>query len=251
MAIRPTTTTKASKGRATRSRTASRPKATRSAAQEPDKAHVEELLLQALETEMGGVLVYETAIKCASNEELREEWEKYLEETREHERIVRQVCEVEGIDPEKQTPGRQVVNLLGHSLVEAMTKALDAGDPMAAQVVAAECVVLAETKDHLNWELIGEVVEARGRQGSQELRQAFEEIEDQEDEHLYHTKGWARELWLEHLGLPAVVPPPEERKHVKSAIGQARAEAGRKKMLRGGRKGGRRQGTQAAEEEEE
>ena len=35
--------------------------------------------------------------------------------------------------------------------------ALDAGKPEAAEIVAAECVVHAETKDHLNWELIGEL----------------------------------------------------------------------------------------------
>ena len=52
----------------------------------------------------------------------------------------------------------------------------------------------------------------------------YEEVEDQEDEHLYHTKGWCRELWLESLGLKAVLPPPEERKHVKTAIGAALAE---------------------------
>ena len=37
-----------------------------------------------------------------------------------------------------------------------MNTALAAGDPAAAQIVAAECVVLAETKDHLDWELLGE-----------------------------------------------------------------------------------------------
>jgi rubrerythrin len=37
---------------------------------------VEELLYQALETELGGVQVYKTAIRCAENEELKEEWEK-------------------------------------------------------------------------------------------------------------------------------------------------------------------------------
>ena len=42
---------------------------------------VKELLLQALEHEMGGVKVYETALKCVQNEDLKEEWEKYLEET--------------------------------------------------------------------------------------------------------------------------------------------------------------------------
>ena len=56
------------------------------------------------------------------------------------------------------------------------------------------------------------------------LTEACEEVEDQEDEHLYHTKGWCRELWLESLGLKAVLPPPEEQKHVKTAIGAALAE---------------------------
>ncbi len=42
--------------------------------------------------------------------------------------------------------------------------------------------------------------------------------------------GWARELWIESLGLKAVLPPPEEKKDVKSAIGQSRAEQARNKM---------------------
>jgi hypothetical protein len=55
-------------------------------------------------------------------------------------------------------------------------------------------------------------------------------VEDQEDEHLYHTRGWARELWMEALGLKAVLPPPEERKDVKTAIGAARAQQERGAM---------------------
>jgi hypothetical protein len=43
--------------------------------------------------------------------------------------------------------------------------------------------------------------------------------------------GWARELWIETLGMPAVIPPPEEEKEVKTAIGAARAKLARKKML--------------------
>ena len=55
------------------------------------------------------------------------------------------------------------------------------------------------------------------------LLAAYKEVENQEDEHLYHTQGWARELWLKSLGIKAVLPPPEEVKHVKTAIGAARA----------------------------
>ena len=54
---------------------------------------LKELLCQALETEMGGVKVYRTALRCAVNQELKEEWEEYLEQTENHERIVRELFE--------------------------------------------------------------------------------------------------------------------------------------------------------------
>ena len=53
------------------------------------REQLNELLYQALETEAGGVQVYETAIRCAVNEDLKEEWEKYLEQTRTHEHMLR------------------------------------------------------------------------------------------------------------------------------------------------------------------
>jgi hypothetical protein len=112
-----------------------------------------------------------------------------------------------------------------------MEMALKADEPEAAQLVAAECVVLAETKDHLNWELIGELSKAVKGEDGKALREAYEEVEEQEDEHLYHSTGWARELWIESLGMPAVLPPPEEEKDVKTAIGAARAKKARKDLL--------------------
>lgn len=131
---------------------------------------LEELLCQALETELGGVQVYTTALRCVVNEDLKEEWEKYLEQTQRHVEIVR--------------------------------------DTMAT---------LAAKK-------------AKGG-AAKALKAAHEEVEEQEDEHLYHTQGWARELWIETLGMPAVLPPPEEEKDVKTAIGAARAKQARTNML--------------------
>jgi hypothetical protein len=190
-----------------------------------------QLLYEALETEMGGVLVYKTAIRCAINEELKSEWEEYLEQTEKHVEVVRELCQKFGLDPKSETPGRQVVRHIGQSLVKAMEMALKSGKPEAAQIVAAECVVEAETKDHLNWELIFEVAKQMTGEERKTLKEAHEEVEEEEDEHLYHTKGWCRELWLESLGLPAVIPPPEEEKDVKTAIGAERAKQSRAKML--------------------
>jgi hypothetical protein len=189
----------------------------------------EELLYQALETEIGGIAVYENAIRCALNADLKKEWKEYLDQTRNHERILRKVLRTLGLDAEKETAGRRIVRHHGTSLVHAMAMALKDGTPEAAQLVAAECVVLAETKDHQNWQLIGELAGANP-EASKVLKQAYEEVEDEEDEHLYHSAGWARELWMQSLGLQAVLPPPEERKDVKTAIEAARAKDARKSM---------------------
>lgn len=194
---------------------------------------VNELLYQALETEIGGQAVYKAAIACAENPELKEEWTKYLEETETHERILRDTFARIGLDPRHQTPGRAVVQMKGQALVSAMELARSSGVPGAAQLTAAECVVEAETKDHQNWELIGRVAEASTGERKKALQEAYEQVEEEEDEHLYHTMGWARELWIESLGLPAVLPPPEEERKVTSAIGASRAEQAREEMLPG------------------
>jgi len=185
---------------------------------------VEELILQSLEHELGGVKVYETALSCAQNAGLKSEWQKYLTETKIHVTTLTDACNALGIDAARETPGRQVVRLVGGALVEAMKLALSAGDPAAAELVACECVVLAETKDHADWQLIGKCAEHADGDVGNALKAAYDVVEDQEDEHLYHTKGWCRELWLQSLGIPAVLPPPEEKRHVKTAIGAAKAE---------------------------
>jgi len=196
------------------------------------KEQIAELLYQALETEKGGVQIYETAVRCAVNADLKEEWEKYLEQTEHHVEIVEGLVETFGLDPETDTPGRLVVRYIGESLVGAMEMAVDAGNADAAQIVAAECIALAETKDHLNWELMGQLAKKLTGDEAKALQAAHDEVEDEEDEHLYHTKGWGRELWIAALGMPAVLPPPEEEKDVKTAIGAERAKQARDEMLK-------------------
>ena len=193
---------------------------------------VRELLYQALETELGGVQVYTTAIRCAENDDLKEEWEEYLQQTQNHVTIVEDVLTKLDLDPDEETPGRKVVRTIGEALVQSMEMALAEGKAGAAQLVAAEAVVLAETKDHQNWHLIGEVAKKVKGDVAKVLKEAHEEVEHEEDEHLYHTKGWARELWIESLGMKAVLPPPEEVKKVETAIGAARAEKARTQMAK-------------------
>jgi rubrerythrin len=194
------------------------------------QAQVKELVLQSLAHERGGVKIYETALECAVNEDLKEEWENYLEQTQKHVQALSTVCEALKLDPQEETPGGKILRKMGAALVAAMQEAKSGGNEEAAQLVACECVVFAETKDHLDWELLGEVAKELKGKEQEVLQSAYEEIEDEEDEHLYHTRGWCRELWLDSLGVKAVLPPPEERRDARSAIGAARAQEERTKM---------------------
>lgn len=189
-----------------------------------EKSQLTELLLQAYEHEKGGVLVYETALKCVVNQDLGREWSEYLEQTRKHVRVLGDALTALEIDLYTETPGRQAVRYLGASLVQAMQMALTSAPRAAAQLVACECVVNAETKDHLDWELIGRCLDQLTGAQREVLAKAYEEIEDEEDEHLYHSKGWCRELWLESLGLDAELPPPEETRHVTSGVKAAEVQ---------------------------
>jgi hypothetical protein len=199
-------------------------------AKHPDPAHgIASLLYQLLETEMGGVQVYRTALQCAVNPDLHEEWTKYLAETERHVVIARSLVVAGGLDPDAETPARLVCRHQGDSLVQAMVEALSAGTRADAQLTAAECVTKAELKDHMNWELAGMLAKKIQGPLADAIKAAYDEVEVQEDHHFYHTQGWARELWAEAMGLPAALPPPEETMKVESAVGAARAKKSRDK----------------------
>lgn len=196
-----------------------------------DRAHAEDLLYQALETEIGGQDVYKAALKLAQNDDLAEEWTEYLSQTKTHHQRVLGVFKALGLDPEKETDSRKIVRHKGESLVKAMRMAGEKLPPEAAQLVAGECVVDAETKDHLNWSLLGHVVEEGPKDYAEALREAVEQTLDEEAEHRFHTEGWTRELWIGHLGFDSALPPPEEEKSVKTKIGAGRAEKAREDYI--------------------
>ncbi len=100
----------------------------------PSTHQVNELLYQALETEIGGVRIYELAVQRAVNDDLKDEWARYLDQTRNHERILRDILEARNLDPDEDSPGREIVRHLGGSLAKAieMTSS-SAASPEAAQ----------------------------------------------------------------------------------------------------------------------
>lgn len=195
------------------------------------RPHAEGLLYQALETELGGEQVYEAAIRAAQNDDLREEWQKYLDQTRTHQQRLRAVFDQLGLDPDEEKPARAIVRQKGESLVAAIETAIATLTPEEAQLVAGECVVDAENKDHLNWSLLSHIVEEGPKAFAEALREPVEETLEEENKHRFHNEGWTRELWMSHLGFKAALPPPEEEKDVTTKIGAGRAEHAREQYL--------------------
>ena len=149
---------------------------------------------------MGVVEVIPYSASLRHERRPEEEWQEYLEQTENHERILREVFEKIGLDPEAETPGRMVVRHIGESLVEAMETALESAEPAAARALAAECVVEAETKDHMNW---GAQVGLRGQgaegRHGQALKDAHETVE---------RAGGRAPVSHDRLGARAVDPVP-------------------------------------------
>jgi hypothetical protein len=106
----------------------------------PNAAQTKELLLQSLEHEKGGVQVYQTALECVRNKDLKKEWTKYFEQTRNHVKVLTEVCVALGLDPNETTPGRQIVKHNGAGLVKAMKMALAAGNaaPPSRRIAAPD-----------------------------------------------------------------------------------------------------------------
>lgn len=196
------------------------------------KNKLNQLLYETLEIEFGNVDVYNAAIRCAVNPDLKVEWREYLEQAENHVQVILRVFDKLKLDPEEETAGRHVVRHIGESLLEAMELALSAGNAEAAQIVAAERIVEAETKDHLNWELLSMVADQMKGPERRVIQEAVAEVEDEKDKHLYRTAGWARELWSQSLGLPANVPPPKDiEKKFRTTVGTTDAKHQRRPLI--------------------
>jgi rubrerythrin len=177
-----------------------------------DSEQVKELVLQSLEQERCAIKVYEAALAAARRADLTAEWVQYLAQKQQHAEALSTVCETLGFDPFSPTAGTQIVKFSGQGLLRTMEAARNAGDRQAAQIVACECVMLAEAKDLFNWSLLGTVAQQLQGREREVLLAAHQRIEQEEEAHLRRMRSWCRELWLQSLGLAAEATPTEAQR---------------------------------------
>jgi rubrerythrin len=166
-------------------------------------------LSEFLMVEQCGWQLYRVVGSRATDKELKERYQEFGQETDRHRTILTSLIRDLGGDPDYVSPTARIAQAKSEALLQS---ALVSGplSPEEREASDLENVVLAETKDHADWELLGQLAE---QLPSGKARKAIEvavaEVGPQEDEHL----GWAQAK-LAALGLTAIMaesPPDPDR----------------------------------------
>jgi rubrerythrin len=167
-------------------------------------------LSEFLMVEQCGWQLYRVVESRTSDKELQARYQEFGQETDRHRTILTRLIEDLGGDPDYVSPTARLAQAKSEAL---LASALVSGPLSEAERETSdlENVLLAETKDHADWELLGQLAEqlANGK-ARKAIEAAVAEVGPQEDEHL----GWAQAK-LATLGLQAVMgqttPPDPDR----------------------------------------
>ena len=153
-----------------------------------------------LAVEMGGVKLYEKALNELEHSELEEKLTEFLRQTERHVELCTEMLEAAGSDASYKSPGAEAAEQKADGLlsVEVPAELTDLNN--------IENLVLAETKDHWDWEMLASIAP---KIGDPELKKvaskAIREVRKQEQAHL----NW-NEQTLNKLAMESSVRAPEQ-----------------------------------------
>ena len=156
-------------------------------------------LSEFLTVEQGGIKLYEAALKLVRNREVKDKFREFHQQTIRHHEILTEIIEKLGGKAAYKSVGAKLAEAKANALLKTMTSTTTK-TPAQAELNAIENIVIAETKDHADWELLGHIARrSQDSRLSQLLKPAVSEVEDQEDEHLHWTQKKLGELTLAGL----------------------------------------------------
>lgn len=165
-------------------------------------------LSEFLMVEQGGYQLYTVLAERTQIDDLRKQYLEFGKETSRHREILASMIQQLGGDPGYVSPLARVAQIRAENMLNIHLVA-DGLSPLEEEAVGLECVLLAETKDHADWELLGQLAESLPAGADRDaVIAAVQEVESQEDEHL----NWAREqsaLLATKMLMQEPEPPPE------------------------------------------
>jgi rubrerythrin len=151
------------------------------------RAMLMDKLSEFLVVERGGVKLYQTALQIVRDPEVSEKFKEFYEQTRKHETILIRVINALGGDPEHVSGAAKLAETKAQALLKTMLES-DGMAGESAELNAIENIILAETKDHADWEMLGKIARRSDDDKIRDvLKPAVSEVEPQEDEHLNWT----------------------------------------------------------------
>src|SRR4051812_9001273 len=156
-------------------------------------AFVADLLSACVAHERCGAHLYRSVAGRTADAELRGQYEHFGEETREHVAKLEQLIAAAGGDPQYVSASARATEKAGAGLLESTYLLGGSIDPMTAELVMLEAVMLAEAKDHGNWELLAQLSAAMpDGQLRRPMQSITADVLAQEEEHY----TWARDTRL-------------------------------------------------------
>ena len=144
-------------------------------------------LSEFLTVERGGVKLYQLATQQVRDPEVLNRFREFYEQTRKHVDILSRVIAALGGDPKYMSPAAKLAEEKAEALLKTMTQ-LDGMGPQQIELNAIENIVIAETKDHADWQLLGHIAHRSSDSHLREvLKPAVDEVEPEEDQHLSWT----------------------------------------------------------------
>ena len=158
-----------------------------------------EKLSEFLAVEKGGVKLYEAAIQQVRNRDVLNRFREFYQQTRRHVEILTRVITSLGGDPMQMSAGARVAEEKAQALLKTMTVS-DGMRPEEAEINAIENIVIAETKDHADWQLLSHIARRSSDSRIRDiLKPAVDEVEPEEDQHLTWTNEQMARMSLTSL----------------------------------------------------
>ena len=157
-----------------------------------------DLLSEFLAVEQGGQQLYERALQLVFDNEVKTKFREFLKQTMTHQKVLTEIIQKLGGNPRRQSPTAKIADQKAQALLRTMGESGLSREQN--QLNAMENIVLAETKDHADWELLGKIArQTTDNQLREVLASASKSVEQEEDEHLNWTRKKLGDLQMEGL----------------------------------------------------
>jgi rubrerythrin len=153
---------------------------------------LKDFLSEMLTVERGGVQLYQKALSELEHSELKEQLIVFLHQTERHVELCTDMLTAAGGDSEYRSPGARAADHKANGLMSTKVP------PELVELNNIENLVLAETKDHWNWETLASVISAiMDPQLKRLAKRATAEVRRQEKSHLNWSEQTLTKLAME------------------------------------------------------